>query len=206
MLRGVAFVLLEDVIRTHLPRLFPGQRIIESATLRLSRDAELELDDEGGRTQLEIVERQVRRRRRSDIVRLEVEGQASTELVTMLCEAFDVSSDALYPIPGPLDLRVLMGLLDLPGFEDLRDEPLQPVNVLAGEQRDLFSVLDDGDVLMHHPYDAYDPVIALLAQAADDPDVLAVKLTLYRASTKSAVIASLKRAAERNKQVTAIVE
>jgi polyphosphate kinase len=88
----------------------------------------------------------------------------------------------------------------------LRDTPLQPVNVLADEQRDLFSVLDERDVLMHHPYDAYDPVLALLAQAADDPEVLAIKLTLYRANSASGVIASLRRAAERNKQVTAIVE
>jgi polyphosphate kinase len=99
-----------------------------------------------------------------------------------------------------------MGIVELPGFEALRDPPLQPVDVLAGEQRDLFSVLDDHEVLLHHPYDAYDPVTTLLAQAADDPDVLAIKQTLYRANVGSRLIASLQRAAERNKQVTVLVE
>jgi polyphosphate kinase len=117
-----------------------------------------------------------------------------------------VTSDAIYTVSGPVDLRVLMGLVELPGFDGLRDAPFQPVDVLAGEHRDLFSVLDERDVLVHHPYDAYDPVVALLAQAASDPDVLAIKQTLYRASVGSPLIASLQRAAERNKQVTVIVE
>jgi polyphosphate kinase len=135
-----------------------------------------------------------------------VEASASQELIDMLCTQLDVTSDAVYVVRGPVDLRVLMGLVELPGFEELRDPPLHPVNVVAGEQTDLFSVLDERDVLLHHPYDAYDPVIALLAQAADDPDVLAIKQTLYRTSPGSPLIASLQRAAESNKQVTVILE
>jgi polyphosphate kinase len=203
---GVAFVLLEEIIRAHLPQLFPGQSIVEGSIIRLARDAELEFDDEGGRTQLERVERELRQRRSSDVARLEVEGSASVELVALIRQRLDVATEDVYSVPGPVDLRVLMGLVELPGFEELRDPPLQPVNVLAGEQRDLFSVLDERDVLLHHPYDAYDPVIALLAQAADDPDVLAIKQTVYRASAGSPLIASLQRAAELNKQVTVIVE
>jgi polyphosphate kinase len=203
---GVSFVLLEDVIRAHLSQLFPGQSIVEASVIRLARDAELEFDDEGGRTQLERVERELRQRRSSDVVRLEVEASASPELMAVLQQRLDVATDDVYAVPGLLDLRVLMGLVELPGFEELRDPPLQPVNVLAGEQRDLFSVLDERDVLLHHPYEAYDPVIALLAQAADDPDVLAIKQTVYRASAGSPLIASLQRAAEQNKQVTVIVE
>ncbi len=203
---GVAFVLLEEIIRAHLPQLFSGQSIVEVSVIRLARDTELEFDDEGGRTQLELVERELRWRRRSEVVRLEVEAAASKELVALIRRKLDVTADAVYAVPGPLDLRLLMGLVELPGFEALRDRSLQPVDVLAGEQRDLFSVLDERDVLLHHPYDAYDPVIALLAQAASDPDVLAIKQTLYRASAGSPLIASLQRAAERNKQVTVIVE
>jgi polyphosphate kinase len=203
---AAAFVLLEDIIREHLPYLFPGQAILEARVIRLARDAEMEFDDEGGRTHLELVERELRRRRRSDVVRLEVEAAASPELVERLCTQLDVAEDAVYSVSGPVDLRVLTGLLELPGFDELRDPPLQPVNVVAREETDLFSVLDDRDVLLHHPYDAYDPVIALLAQAADDPDVVAIKQTLYRASSGSPLIASLRRAAERNKQVTVIVE
>jgi polyphosphate kinase len=204
---GRTFVLLEDVIRAHLGLLFPGQTILESTIIRLARDAELELDDEGGRTHLERVEREVRRRRLSDVVRLEVEASGSEDLLALLREQLDVTDEEVYAIPGMLDLRVLLPLTDLPGFDELRDPPLQPASVLAEhEQRDLFEVLDERDVLLHHPYDSYDPVIALIARAADDPDVLAIKQTLYRTSTGSPIIAALQRAAECNKQVTVLVE
>ncbi|HEX3703163.1 MAG TPA: polyphosphate kinase 1 [Vicinamibacterales bacterium] len=112
-----------------------------------------------------------------------------------------------YASPGPLDLRVLMGLTDQSGLDALRDPPHPPVDVFAGVQHhDLFSVLDERDLLLHHPYEAYDPVLALVSQAADDADVLAIKQTLYRTSVGSSVIASLQRAAEQNKQVTVLVE
>jgi len=203
---GVAFVFLEEIVRAYLPRLFPGQVILETVIVRLARDAELEFDDEGGRSQLELVEREVRLRRLNDVVRLEVEATVSEELLEFLSRQLHVTPDDVYALRGPLDLRVLMGLVELPGFESLRDAPLQPVDALAGEQGDLFSLLDERDVLLHHPYDAYDPVITLLAQAADDPDVLAIKQTLYRVSAGSPLIAKLQRAAERNKQVTVLVE
>jgi len=203
---GVSFVVLDDVIREHLTQLFPGQAIREIACFRLSRDAELELDDEGGRTQLELVEREIRRRRRSDAVRLEIEDSASDQLASMLEQQLDLDPQDVFRLPGPLDMRVLMTLAETPGFETLRDPPLRPVDVLAGESRDLFSVLDERDLLLHHPYEDFDPVMQLVAQAADDPDVLAIKQTLYRASGGSPLIASLQRAAERGKQVTVIVE
>jgi polyphosphate kinase len=204
---GDTYVLLEDLIRAHLPDLFPGQQILEATVIRLTRDAELELDEEGGRTHLETVEREVRRRRRSDVIRLEVEAAASDALVAWLQERLDLTSDDIYRIPGPLDLRILQSLTEQPGGDDLRDPPLQPADPLVGfEQEDLFSILDLTDVLLHHPYDSYDPVIALLDQAADDPDVLAIKQTLYRTSVGSRLIASLQRAAERSKQVTVLLE
>jgi polyphosphate kinase len=204
---GHAFVLLEDIIRANLPQLFPGQRIREAAVIRLVRDAELDLDDEGGRTHLELVEREVRRRRRRDAIRLEVEASSSENLVALLRQRLDLSPDDVYSVPGPVDLRVLMPLSELPGYDSLRDPPLEPAEVLAAESdRDLFSILDERDVLLHHPYDSYDPVIALLAQAAEDPDVLAIKQTLYRTSVGSPILASLQRAAEGNKQVTVLVE
>jgi polyphosphate kinase len=204
---GHAFVLLEEVIRGHLPQLFPGQTILESAVIRLSRDAELDLDDEGGRTHLELVEREIRRRRHGDVIRLELEASASAELITLLRERLDVSPDDVYAVPGPVDLRVLAGLSEVPGYEELRDPPLVPADLFSGAAHgDLFSIIDERDLLLHHPYDSYDPVIALLAQAADDPDVLAIKQTLYRTSVGSPIIASLQRAADANKQVTVLVE
>ena len=203
---AVAFVLLEDVIREHLSLLFPGQRIQEVVCIRLSRDAELELDDEGGRSQLEMVETEVRRRRRSDVVRLEIEDSASAGLVRSLTQQLDIDDEDVYSFPGPLDMRVLMQLVELPDLESLRDPPLTPVDPLEDEDRGLFSVLDERDLLLHHPYDSFDPVLLLVSQAADDPDVLAIKQTLYRASARSPILASLQRAAERGKQVTVIVE
>ncbi|MFN7980712.1 MAG: polyphosphate kinase 1 [Vicinamibacterales bacterium] len=204
--RGCTCVLLEDLIRQHLSLLFPGQPIVATSAFRLSRDAELELDDEGGHSQLERVERELRRRRTNDVVRLEVEAGASAELVSLLSTQVEVTGADVYHLPGPLDLRVLMALHGLSGFEELRDQPAQPVNPIAGAPSDMFAAMDERDILLHHPYDAYDPVVALLSQAADDPDVLAIKQTLYRASPGSAIIESLRRAAEQNKQVTVVVE
>ena len=204
---GHTFVLLEEIIRAHLADLFPGQQIVEARVIRLARDAELELDEEGGRTHLEAVEVEVRNRRRRDVVRLEIEASASDTLVASLRDRLELSADDVYLIPGPLDLRVLFPLTELSGFDELRDPPLQPADALVGfEQEDLFSILDHHDVLLHHPYDSYEPVIALLDQAADDPDVLAIKQTLYRTSVGSKLIASLQRAAESTKQVTVLVE
>jgi polyphosphate kinase len=201
------FVLLEEVIREFLPQLFPGQEILEVKVMRVARDSELDLDEEGGRTHLEAVESEVRRRRRGDAVRLEIEASASDELVELLRGQLDLDAADVYLIPGPLDLRVLSNLTDLPGFEALRDPPVQPADVLLGhEQETMFAVLDAHDVLLHHPYDSYEPVLALLDQAAEDPDVLAIKQTLYRVSAGSPLIASLRKAAERGKQVTVLVE
>ena len=160
---GVGYVLLEDVIRAHLAQLFPGQTILESAVIRLARDAELELDDEGGRTHLEVVEREVRRRRRSDVVRLEVEASASEELLGLLRDQLDISPEDVYAVPGPLDLRVLLGLTELPGSTRCAiRRSSRPACAAEQEHRDLFEILDERDVLLHHPYDAYDPVLALI--------------------------------------------
>ncbi len=203
----MTFVLLEDIIRAHLPQLFRGQKILESSVIRIARDAELELDDEGGTTHLELVERELRRRRRSDAVRIEMETSASADLEATLSSRLELEPEDVYRVAGPLDLRVLMGLVEQPGFDTLRDPRLQPVDVLPDlDQTDMFALLDERDLLLHHPYESYDPVVALLAQAAEDPGVLAIKQTLYRTSVGSPIIASLQRAAECNKQVTALVE
>jgi polyphosphate kinase len=202
-----SWILLEDVIREHLSQLFPGQQIIEARVIRVARDAELDLDEEGGRTHLEAVEREVRRRRKGDAVRLEIEASASKDLVELLRQQLELEPEDVYLIPGPLDLRVLLGVTELPGFDALRDPPVQPADVLLGpEQESIFAVLDAHDVLVHHPYDSYESVLALVDQAADDPDVLAIKQTLYRVSSGSPLIASLRKAAERSKQVTVLVE
>ena len=204
---GAMFVPLEDVIRGGFDALFPGQTVLESAAFRMSRDAELELDDEGGQSYLEALEEELRRRRKSDVVRLEVEARASDGLVQLLVEQAGLEGHDLYRLSGLLVLRALWALADLPGFDPLHESSLKPVPALtSAEQSAIFDTLDARDLLLHHPYDAFDPVVALVEQAADDSDVLAIKQTLYRPGTDSPIIAALIRAAEQGKQVTVVVE
>ena len=206
-LEGAAFALLEDVIRAELQALFPGQQVLETVTFRIARDAELDLDDEGGRDFLEAVEEELRKRRKSRVVRLEIESGAGADLVTRLGKRLGVADEDVYRVPGLLDVRALFPLVELPALEDLRDPALKPVAALdEGEGERLFERLDKGDVLLHHPYEAFDPVVSFVAQAAEDPDVLAIKQTLYRTSGESPIVRALARAAENGKQVTVLVE
>jgi polyphosphate kinase len=201
------FVLLDDLIRAEAEALFPGQVTLESAAFRLTRDSELELDDEGGQSYLEAIEQGLRQRRRSAVVRLEIENTATAELAGFLTSLVAVDSDDRYVLHPPLDLRALSAFLELPALPELRDRPLPPVPALGDEdETDIFSVLDKRDLLLHHPYDSFDTTVAFVEQAADDPDVLAIKQTLYRTSGDSPIIAALTRAADQGKQVTVIVE
>jgi polyphosphate kinase len=201
---GMLHVLLEDVIWADLASLFPGQEIRDVAAFRIARDSELDLDDEGGRDLLQVIEEELRNRRHSGIVRLEVEDGISTPLLDLLVSRLELSPDDVYRIRGPVDIRPLLPLVELPLLEDLRDPPLKPQHSV--EAADLFALLDERDVVLHHPYESFDPVVALVASAADDPDVLAIKQTLYRTSGDSPVVRSLARAAENGKQVTVLVE
>jgi polyphosphate kinase len=207
---GTTYVLLEDEIREELPALFPGQTLLESTVFRISRDAEMELDDEGAEPgeYLEVLEEELRKRRRNHAVRLEVHAGVSDTLLGLLSERLAVGPEDVYRVQGPLDLRALASLVDLPALESLREAPLRPVMLLEPSQlEDMFAVLDQRDVLVHHPYESFDPVVALVARAADDPDVLAIKQTLYRTSGDSPIVQALARAADRGrKQVTVLVE
>ncbi|MGE0452386.1 MAG: polyphosphate kinase 1 [Vicinamibacteria bacterium] len=204
---GTVFVLLEDVIRTELPALFPGQKLLDAAAFRIARDAEVELDDEGGRDYLEAVEEELRKRRRAKAVRLEVEAGVSDALLALLVERVGAAAEDVYRVNGPVDIRAFQKLLELPALEDLRDAPLRPLPVPEAEgPAGLFETLDQRDVVLHHPYDSFDPVIALVAGAAEDPDVLAIKQTLYRTSGDSPIVRALSQAAEAGKQVTVLVE
>ncbi len=203
---ATTYVLLEEVIRGELGALFPGQEIKETAVFRVARDSELDLDDEGGRDLLLVIEEELRNRRRSGIVRLEVEAGVGESLLGTLGARLEVSAEDTYRIAGPLDIRALFALVDLPALEDLRDPPLKPLLSLEFPADGVFSLLDERDVYLHHPYESFDPVVQFLTQAADDPDVLAIKQTLYRTSGDSPLVQSLARAAEKGKQVTVLVE
>ena len=204
---GTIYVLLEELVRSELPALFPGQRVIESAVFRVSRDAALDLDDEGGGDYLEAIEDELRKRRRNQVVRLQVEAGVGEELLKLLARRLQVSSRDVYRTRSPLDLRAFLQLVELPALEELREPVWKPLStVVIGEPERIFSILDQRDVLLHHPYDSFEPVVSFVSAAADDPDVLAIKQTLYRTSGESPLVQALARAAENGKQVTVIVE
>jgi polyphosphate kinase len=201
------WVWMDTLISEELPSLFPGQRILASAAFRVTRDSELEIDEDGDRDLRVQIEEQLRRRRRSRFVRLEISNAAPGSLVETLARRLEIDGMHLYRIKGPLDLKPLTQLVDLPPFAHLRYTPAPSIVPDWLEERPgIFDLLDGEDVILHHPYDAYDPVVGFLASTADDPDVLALKMTLYRTSGDSPVIRSLMRAAERGKQVTVMLE
>ena len=188
---------------------FPARRSSSRRSIRLARDAELELDDEGGRTQLELVEREAApaapRRRRPPRGRARA---ASEELVALLRGQLDVDVEDVYVVAGsarPARADAASSICRDSTRCAIRRTSRSTCSPTRST-RICSRVLDERDLLLHHPYEAYDPVVALVAQAADDPDVLAIKQTLYRTSAGSPIIASLQRAAERNKQVTVLVE
>jgi len=203
---GTSYVLLEDVVREELGSLFPGQEILDVAAFRVARDSELDLDDEGGRDLLQAIEEELRNRRRSEIVRLEVEAGVGEPLLETLTARLYVGPDDVYRVRGPVDIRPLMALVDIPALEDLREPPLRPPPALEAAGEVLFALLDAREVVLHHPYDSFDPVVAFVTSAAEDGDVLAIKQTLYRTSGESPIVRALARAAENGKQVTVLVE
>jgi polyphosphate kinase len=208
---GERFVPLEQVIAAHLDRLFPGMDVAETFAFRVTRNADLTLEEEEADDLLAAVEMELRRRRFGSAVRLEVDARVSREVRELLVRELDLTDDAVHESVGPLDLGGLWSLhgLDRP---DLKDDPWTPVTQarLAAsddERVDIFSVIKDGDVLVHHPYDSFSTSVEeFVRQASRDPKVLAIKLTLYRTSGDSSIIKSLIRAAERGKQVAALVE
>jgi polyphosphate kinase len=204
---GPTYVLLEDIIRAELASLFPGQTVLESAAFRVARDAELELDDEGGRPYLEALEEELKKRRSGQVIRLEVEAGIGDALLALLTARLEVETAGCYRVRFPLDMRGLWPLTELPALEHLREPALRPLPTVDEEtQKDLFARLADGDLLLHHPYESFDPVVAFVSSAASDPDVLAIKQTLYRTSGESPLVRALARAADAGKQVTVLVE
>ncbi|WP_426574074.1 RNA degradosome polyphosphate kinase [Aquihabitans sp. McL0605] len=208
---GERFVPLEQVIAAHLDRLFPGMDVVETFAFRVTRNADLTLEEEEADDLLAAVEMELRRRRFGSAVRLEVDARVTREVRELLVRELDLTDDAVHESVGPLDLGGLWALRDL-DRPDLKDEPWTPVTqarlaVTDDERPDIFSVIADGDVLVHHPYDSFSTSVEeFVRQASRDPKVLAIKLTLYRTSGDSSIIKSLIRAAERGKQVAALVE
>jgi polyphosphate kinase len=204
---GHQFVLLEDVIRAQMSELFQGLLVTGCFAFRITRDSDLSFDEEEAEDLLDTIEQEVRKREWGDAVRLEIDKKCSPQALEELLPALQISEEDVYSIDGPLNLVDFMALYRLPDHADLKDEPFVPpvVRPLQGK-KDLFAVIRQNDVLLHHPFESCSSVVVLVEQAADDPEVLAIKLTLYRTSGDSPIVGALARAAQNGKQVTAVVE
>jgi polyphosphate kinase len=208
---GKRFVALEQVIAANLDALFPGMEIESYHPFRVTRNADLTLEDEEADDLLEAVEMELRRRRFGRAVRLEVDCDMTDEVRILLTRELDLRPEDVYDVEGPLDLTALWLVYNLER-RDLKEEPFSPLTparlvTTDGETPDIFEVIRRGDVLVHHPYESFsESVEEFIAQAARDPQVLAIKQTLYRTSGDSKIVRSLIRAAERGKQVAALVE
>jgi polyphosphate kinase len=210
------FVLLEDIVACKLSDLFGGYESVHHATFRLTRDMDFDLLEQESDDMLRAIESRLRARQHSEAVRLEVEQDISRELLDMLVGEEQLQENLpvaggqyseVYRVDGLLDMSALVELARIPGKDALRDPPFvsrRPLGMRLGD--DLFAEIADHDVLLHHPFDSFDPIVDFIQAAAEDPNVLAIKQTLYRTSGDSPIVKSLMQAAENGKHVTALVE
>ena len=201
-------IFLEEIIRHHLDSLFLNYDVVCAYPYRVTRNADLTIDEDDASDLLKEIEKQLKKRQRGYAIRLEVEHGMDPRLLDFLKKEFSVSQEKIFEIEGPLDLTFLMKLYGLDGFEWLREDryarPQEIPRLPAG--CNIFEQIRGGDIFMHHPYQTFQPVVNFVAQAAEDPQVLAITQTLYRVSGNSPIIAALAKAAENGKQVTVLVE
>ena len=201
------FVFLEDIIASHCQDLFKGCQILDVVPFRVTRDSDLDLEEEDSVDLLKKVEESLRKRKRGAAVRLEIFKTNNNRIKKFLEENLDVSDLEIYEINGPLDPTCFFKFTGLKGMWPWLHEPFVPQRPLElPDDSDLFAAIRQNDILLHHPYESFDPVVKLVSDAADDPKVLAIKQTLYRVSGNSPIVAALARAAENGKQVTVLVE
>lgn len=202
-----AFILLEQVIERNIHRLFLNYHVVCAYPYRIMRNADLTIDEDEAEDLLQEIQKQLKKRQWGEVIRLEVEDKVDKRLLGILKEDLHIAQEDIFKINGPLDLTFLMKMYGIEGEDELRYPPYQPQRVpkiVPGE--DIFEAIRKGDILLHHPYQTFDPVVDFIRQASVDPDVLAIKQTLYRVSGNSPIIASLAQAAENGKQVSVLVE
>lgn len=202
-----AFVLLEQLIMYSIGKLFSNYQVLCTSPYRIMRNADLPIDEDEASDLLKEIEKQLKKRQWGEVIRLEVDSDIDKQLLGILKKELDVAGEDVFKLSGPLDLTFLMKLYGLEGKDELRYAPYQPQPVpqLVGADN-IFDAIRQGDILLHHPYQTFQPVVDFIRQAANDPQVLAIKQTLYRVSGNSPIIASLAQAAENGKQVTVLVE
>jgi polyphosphate kinase len=203
-----AFVALEDLIFRHTKSIFPQMKVLGQYAFRITRNFDIEIDDEEADDLLLTLQAELRRRERGHAVRMEVSGEAPADSLQWLCRELDIDvARDVYQVQGALFLGDMTELTANDDRRDLRDEPFSPQYVPPlRDADDFFKTIQERDVLLHHPYESFEAVVDFLSQAAEDPKVLAIKQTLYRTGGESPMVRALQRAAELGKQVTALVE
>jgi polyphosphate kinase len=203
---GIHFVFLQDIISRYAEKLYRGYQILASAPFRVTRNSNLYLEEEESRTLMEAIDSQVAQRRKGQAVRLEIAANAHPDIVSHLVSTFELDESLVFRVSGPVNLQRLFHLYDETPRPDLKYGKFVPRQVHIGHDADsMFEVLRHQDVLLHHPYDAYDPVVRFLETAARDPRVLSMKQTLYRTNSDSPIALALLEAAGK-KEVTVVVE
>jgi len=200
-------ILLEEIIERNMPSLFLNYDIVVSHPFRIMRNADLTIDEEEAVDLLEEIQKQLKKRQWGEAIRLEIEDNVDKRLLKIIRRELSINSQDIFEINGPLDLTFLMKMYGLEGFELFKAPRYvpQPVPALMNED-DIFTNIRKGDILLHHPYQSFDPVVNFVRSAARDQSVLAIKQTLYRVSGNSPIIAALAEAADNGKQVSVLVE
>jgi polyphosphate kinase len=204
---GKHFIFLEEIIRMFLGTLFTGREIICAHPYRITRNADLSIDEEEAEDLLQEIEKSLKKRNWGAGIRLEIDHLVDERLLNILKNSLEIHKGDIYYIKGPIDLTFLMKLSSIEGYRHLKYKPYEPqyLQALKGEE-DIFRAIDRKDIFVHHPYDSFDAVIEFIEKASRDPDVLAIKQTLYRVSGNSPIVRALEQAAESGKQVMVLLE
>lgn len=201
------FILSEEIIEEFLPRLFNGYEIVDSAVYRVMRDADIPIDEDDSEDLLLEIEKNLKKRERSGVIRLETESGISKKLIEILKKELKIEKADIYKISGPVDITFLNKLYSEPGFARFKYEPFTPcIHPRLRGDVNIFDEIRRGDILFHHPYDSFSSIVRLVRESAEDENVLAIKQTLYRVSGNSPIIGALIKAAENGKQVTVLME
>jgi polyphosphate kinase len=206
--KDLNFVWLEQVIAANLESLFPGMNVVESHPFHITRDAEVAIKELEAEDLLETIEAGVRQRRFGDVVRLEVTADMPASMLDILTSNLELNGSELYRVNGPLSLSRFfdLSLIDRPGMKYAPFVPAMPPALQNAEDEDMFASIRRQDILLHHPFESFQPVVDFLRKAAHDPNVLAIKMTLYRVGRNSPIVEALLEAMEEGKQVAVLVE
>jgi len=200
------FVYLENIIELNLEKLFNGHNILTASCFRITRNADLSIDEEEAEDLLQAIKESVKQRKWGAAIRLEVEDTMDHRLIKILEDKIDLDISSIYKIVGPLDLSFLAKFSGLSGFDKYRFPKLIVKKTFDFEQENIFDIIKEKDIMLHHPYESFNSVVELVQKASKDPEVLAIKQTLYRVSGNSPIVKALVEAAENGKQVTVLVE